>query len=119
MKPIYRIIAIVIIVIALAFVALQKQGEAGLRKEFNEIVSTLIDQEQHDEAITRLDALKGKGSPALDAEIDKNIALCYFRKSQDASLSAAETVEFLTKAFTLDKELYEDYKADYPTIVIE
>ena len=119
MKRIIRIILLIIWIPLATYMFFQNRGEASLRKEFNEIVTTLIDAQKYDEAIIRLETLQQERVSSLDAVITENIALCYFRKAQDDSLTGEETIKFLTKAFTLDPKLYEENKDDYPTIVID
>lgn len=119
MKNSGRYIILTLVVVILGFLIFQKLGESGLREKYNQIINNEVNQGNYEEGISQLELLQGQGSEELEGMIRKNLAICYFRMAENPDLPGATTVEYLKKAFSLDPELYEKHKADFPMIEME
>lgn len=113
-----RIIILVLALAALAFFGSNNLRESSLRKEFNAIVDSEVNNDEFESAINKLSALENRGSKELQEKVRITKALSLFRWAQSSELSDEKTLELVRQAFQLDPSLADQYKTNYPTLNI-
>ena len=98
-------VLLVIFIIAVVRYILVRGSQA---REYNAIISDLIDQQKYEEAIPRLQKLMDEGQGSIRDEARTQLAKCYLQLGENPSLPLTKSAEFYKKAHDLDPSALDD-----------
>ena len=74
-------------------------------KQYNRIISELVNQGKFEEAAKELEQLQKSAPSYLQPEIQENLVRCYLRIGRDPSLKMHDSIPWLKKAHALDPSI--------------
>jgi hypothetical protein len=92
-------IALAIFIIAIVRYILVRGSQT---REYNEIISDLVDQQKYEEAIPRLQKLVDTAQPSIRDAARTQLAKCYVQLGENPELPLTKSAEFYKKANDLD-----------------
>src|SRR5690348_10158183 len=92
-------IALAIFILAIGRYILVRGSQT---REYNAIITDLVDQQKYEEAIPQLQKLADEASGSIRDEARTELAKCYIQLAENPALSLAKSAELYKKAYDLN-----------------